>query len=74
MRIVKLDAGSYLRQTSAKALAMVEKEKRDKYPHTCLERRNYFTTMLYSADIIPGYEAVVTQQRLASLLSNKLKR
>ena len=30
MRIVNLDVGSYLRQTSAKALAMAEKDKKDK--------------------------------------------
>ena len=30
--------------------------------------------MVYSADGIPRTEAVVAQQRLASLLNNKLKR
>ena len=30
MQIFSLDAGSYLRQTSAKALAAAEKEKKDK--------------------------------------------
>ena len=30
-RIVNLDVGSYLRETSAKDLATAEKEKKDKY-------------------------------------------
>ena len=38
MRIVNLDAGPYLRQTSAKALATVEKEKKDNYLQPYLER------------------------------------
>ena len=74
MQIVNLDTGSYLRQTSAKALATAEKEKKDKYLHPCLEHRRYFTPMVYSADGIPGTEAVVAKQRLALLISNKLER
>ena len=74
MQIVNLDAGSYLRSTSAKALATAEKEKKDKYLQTCLKRRHTFNTMMYSTDGIPITEAVVAQLHLASLLSNKLKR
>ena len=68
-----VDEGSYLRQTSAKDLAMAKKEKTDKYLQHCLELRNSFTLMVYSADVFYGTEAVAAQRRLASLISNNLK-
>ena len=74
MKIVNLDAGSYLSQTSANALATEEKDKKDKYLQPCLERRCSFTTMVYSVDGIPGTEAVAAHQCLSLLLSNKLKQ
>ena len=74
MQIVNLDKGYYLRHTSEKALATVEKEKKDKYLHTCMECQRYFNPMVYSANGIPEKEAVAAQQRLALLLSNNLKR
>ena len=74
MQIFNLELGSYLRETSAKALAMEEKEKNDKYLHYCLEGRCSLAPMVYSADGIPGTEAVAAQGRLASLFSNKPKR
>ena len=74
MQIVNLDAGSYLRQTSAKSLATAKKEKMDKYLQICLDHRRSLTPMVYSVDGITGIEAIVAQRRLASLLSNKLKR
>ena len=61
IQIVNLYVGSYLRHTSTKALERAEKEKKDKYLHTCLERRRSFTPMVYSADGIPGTEAVLAQ-------------
>ena len=73
VQIVNLDVGFYLHHTSAKALAMVEKEKKDKCLQPCMECRHYITPMVYYADRIPGTEAVAAQQRLASLLSNKMK-
>ena len=54
IRIFNLDAGSYLRLTPEKDLAKAEKEKKDLYLQTCLERRSTFTLMVYSADRIPG--------------------
>ena len=74
IRIVNLNAGSYLRMTSEKALAKVEKEKKDLYLQACLERRRTFTPMVYSSDVIPGAEDLAAQKRLAALLSYKLKR
>ena len=74
IRIFNLDAGSYLRMTPEKALAKAEKEKKDLYLQACLERRRTFTPMVYSADGIPGAEALAAQKRLASLLSYKMKR
>ena len=58
IRIVNLNAGSYLRMTPEKTLANAEKEKKDLYLQTCLDRRRTFTPMVYSADIIPGAEAL----------------
>ena len=55
-----------------KALAKAEKEKKDLYLQACLERRRNFTPMIYSADKIPGAEALAAQKRLAALLSYKL--
>ena len=74
IRIVNLDVGSYLHMTPEKALAKAEKEKKDLYLQACLERRRTFTPMVYSADGIPGAEALAAQKRLAALLSYKLKR
>ena len=74
IRIVNLDAGSYLRMTPEKAFAKAEKEKKDLYLQACLERRRAFTPMVYYADRIPGAEALAAQKRLAALLSYKLKR
>ena len=74
MIIVNLDAGSYLRTTPEKALAKAEKEKKHLYLKACLELRRTFTPMVYSADGIPGAEALAAQKRLAALLSYKLKR
>ena len=66
--------GSYLSQTSAKVMEMLEKENKDKYLQPSLERRHNLTPMVYTADRIPGTEAVFAQQNLASILRNKLKR
>ena len=74
IRIVNLDAGSYLHMTPEKALAKTEKEKKDLYLQACLERRSTFTPIVYSADGIPGTKALAAQKRLAALLSYKLKR
>ena len=74
IRIVNLDAGSYLRMTSEKSLAKTEKEKKDLCLQACLERRRTCTPMVYSADGIPGAEALAAQKRLAALLRYKLKR
>ena len=59
MRIVNLDRVSYLCETCLKSLATAEKEEKDKYFYPCLERWNYFTPIVYSADGILDTEAVV---------------
>ena len=74
IRIVNLDAGSYLCMTQEKDLAKAEKEKKDLYLQACLERRRTFNPIFYSADRILGVEALAAQKRLAALLSYKLKR
>ena len=68
IRIVNLEAGSYLRMTPEKALLKAEKENRYLYLQACLERRSTFTPMVYSTDGIPRAEALAAQNRLAALL------
>ena len=46
IRIVNLDAGSYLHMTPEKALAKVEKENKDLYLQACLEFRSTFNTIV----------------------------
>ena len=46
IRIVNLDAGSYLCMTPEKALARAEKERKDLYLQALLERRRTFTPMV----------------------------
>ena len=74
IQIFNLDVGSYLRMTPEKALAKAKNEKKDLYLQAYLERRRTFTPMVYSADGIPGEEALSAHKRLAALLSHKLKR
>ena len=63
IRIVNLNAGSYLPMMPEKALAKAEKEKKDLYLQACLERIRTFTPMVYSADGIPGMEVLSAQKR-----------
>ena len=74
IRTINLDAGSYLRMTPEKALEKAEKKKKDLYLQACLKRRRNFTPIVYSADGIPGAEALAAQKRLAALLNYKLKQ
>ena len=74
LEFVNLDAGSYLRMTPEDALAKAEKENKDMYLQACLERRRTFTPLVYSADGIPGAEALAAQKRFVALLSYKLKQ
>ena len=74
IRIINLDAGSYLRMASEKALAKAEKEKKDLYLQDCLERRRTFIPMVYSVDRIPRAESLAAHKRLAALISYKLKQ
>ena len=74
IRILNLGAGSYLCMTPEKDLSKAEKEKKNLYLQACLESIRNFTPMVYSADGIPGAEALVAKKRLAALLSYKLKQ
>ena len=74
IRIVNFDAGSHMRMTPENALEKAEKEKKDLYLQACLESINTFTSMLYSANVIRGVEALAAQRRLSALLSYKLKQ
>ena len=68
LRMVNLDAGSYLRMMLENVLAKAEKENKDLYLQACLERRCTFTPMVYSAYGIPGVEVLAAQKLLATLL------
>ena len=46
IRIVNLDAGSYLHMASEKALTKAEKENKDFYIQACLKCRRTFTSMV----------------------------
>ena len=74
IRIVNLDVGSYLRMTPEQDLAKAKKEKKDLYLQVFQDRRHTFTPMVYSADGIPGAEALAAQKKLAALLSYNVKR
>ena len=74
IRIVNLNAGSYLRMTPEKDLAKLEKKNNDLYLQACLGSRSNFTPMVYSADKIPEAEDLAAQKRLAELLSYKLEQ
>ena len=50
IRIVNLDAGSYLLMTPQKALSKAEKEKKDLYLQACLGSSRTFTPMVYSVE------------------------
>ena len=58
--------------TPEKAIAKANKEKKNLYLQAFLERRSTFTPIVYSADRIPGAEALAAQKMLAAVLSYKL--
>ena len=58
--IFNLDADSYLRMTLEKYLAKAEKEKKELCLQACLESRRTFTPMVYSAERLPGAEALAS--------------
>ena len=64
--IFNLDAGSYLRMTPEKYVTKAEKERNYVYLHAFLENRQNFTPMVYSADGIPGSEALAAQKSYIS--------
>ena len=63
-----------MRMIPEKVLANAEKEKKYLYLQACLDCRRTFTPTVYSADEIPGSEALAAQKRLTALLGYKLKR
>ena len=68
IRIVNLDAGSYLRMIPKKDIANSDNNKNYLYLQACLESRRSFTPMFYSADVITRVDALATQRILAALL------
>jgi hypothetical protein len=57
-----------------KILALHEKEKKDKYLHSCLQMRKDFTLLVYTVDGIAGREARNAEKRLASHLGTKWRK
>ena len=74
IRIVNLDASSYLHMIPEKALVKAEEENKDLNLQDFLESVRNFTPMVYSTDGIPGVEALAAHKRLAAILSYKLKQ
>ena len=64
INIVNLNAGYYLCMATENTLAKSEREKKDLYLQAYLESRRTFNPMLYSADRIPGAEALSAQNIL----------
>jgi hypothetical protein len=74
IRITDTDAATARSQAPAKILARHEKEKKDKYLASCLERRRHFTPLVFSVDGLRGTEAGTAEKRVSSLLAEKWKR
>ena len=53
--------------------ALANSEKKDRYLQECLERRHNLTTLLFSANGIPGKEVWADNWKMASHISFKLK-
>ena len=54
-------------------MATTEKKNKDKYIQTCLERRQYFAPIVYSANGITRTEDIAARRCVAFLLGNILK-
>ena len=68
IRIVNLDAGSYLHMTPSNDVAKAENKKKGFYLQACLDCRRTFTPMVYSVGVITIAEALAAKNRLAALL------
>ncbi len=74
VRVTDTDAKSYRKRDPAKVLETGEKEKKKKYPESCLEQRRHFTPFVVSVDGLLGREASTFAKRLAAKLAQKWKR
>ena len=76
VRITNTDALSRIEQSKSVkgCLEAQEKEKKDKYLKSCLERRRHFTPFVVSVDGVLGDEALTTLRRLSRKLAGKWKR
>ena len=71
MRVVNMNAPSYLSETPDKYLDTAEKEKKRKYPDACLKQRRKFTPFIYSVDILLRFKAEAKLKRIYRRLATK---
>ena len=61
----------YQNQPSLAAVALQEKEKKDKYLRICHKQRKDITPLVYTVDGIAGREAKVAEKKMALYLAAK---
>ena len=74
IRIINLNAGSYLRIKPKEDLVKTDTDKKNLHLQACLGCRRSFTLMVYSADGIPRTEAILAQKCLALNISQIVHR
>ena len=70
-RITDADCRSYRNKAPLAVLRQQEREKIRKYKDTCLERRRDFTPLCFTADGMPGREALNAMRQLGTHLAEK---
>ena len=70
-RITDADCRSYRNKAPLTVLRQQEREKIRKYKDACLERRRDFTPLCFTADGMPGREALNAMRQLGTHLAEK---
>ena len=73
-RITDADCRSYRNKAPSAVLRQQEREKIRKYKEACLERRRDFTPLCFTADGMPGREALNAMRQLGKHLAEKWER
>ena len=73
-RITDADCRSYRNKAPSAVLRQQEREKIRKYKEACLERRRDFTPLCFTADGMPGREALNAMRQLGTHLAEKWER
>ena len=73
MHIMNTDNVSYQSKNPEKCLETAEREKKKKYLHTCLNKRQHFTPFVAPVDGLLGVEAEAMCKCIANHLTQKWK-